>query len=140
MKRIYGYPGDGINGVMGALGRAADLNLVTWEQRVLAGDPKFEDSQELPDISYASFAESLGLVGVTVDRPEDVGSAWDRVLTAGRPALLEAVVDPNVPPLPPHISFEQARLFTRAALRDAAALGCLKQTLKEGTAGVLHKK
>ena|SRR5713226_10002581 len=104
MKRIYGYPGDGINGVMGALGRAADLNLVTWEQRVLAGDPKFEDSQELPDISYASFAESLGLVGVTVDRPEDVGSAWDRVLTAGRPALLEAVVDPNVPPLPPHIS------------------------------------
>jgi pyruvate dehydrogenase (quinone) len=69
-----------------------------------------------------------------------VGAVWDQLLAAGRPALLEAVVDPNVPPMPPHISLEQAKNFTRAALRDAEAHGCLKQAFKEGTAGALHKK
>ncbi len=109
-----------------------DLNQVTWEQRVMAGDPKFEGSQSLPDFPYASYAESIGLEGVRVDRPEDIGAAWDRVLSADRPAVLEAITDPNVPPLPPHISFEQARHFASSVLkRDADALGFLKQTVKE---------
>jgi len=115
-----------------------DLNLVTWEQRVLSGDPKFVASQELPDFGYAKFAESLGLVGVRVDTPDAVGAAWDRVLSADRPAVLEAVVDPNVPPLPPHISMEQAKNFAKSVWsRDAEALGFLKQTAKEGVAGIL---
>jgi pyruvate dehydrogenase (quinone) len=115
-----------------------DLNLVTWEQRVLSGDPKFKDSQELPDVGYARFAESLGLLGVRVDKPDDVGAAWDRVLSADRPAVLEAVVDPNVPPIPPHISLEQAKNFAKSVwARDAEALGFLTQTLKESTAGIL---
>jgi len=115
-----------------------DLNLVTWEQRVLSGDPKFAASQELPDFGYAKFAESLGLVGVRVDTPDAVGAAWDRVLSADRPAVLEAVVDPNVPPLPPHISMEQAKNFAKSVWsRDAEALGFLKQTAKEGVAGIL---
>jgi pyruvate dehydrogenase (quinone) len=118
-----------------------DLNLVTWEQRVLAGDPKFEGSQDLPDFPYARFAESLGLLGVRVDRPEDVGRAWDQVLSADRPAVLEAVVDPDVPPLPPHITWEQVKSFASSVLRgDADALGFIKQTLKETAAAVLPGK
>jgi pyruvate dehydrogenase (quinone) len=115
-----------------------DLNLVTWEQRVLSGDPKFAASQELPAFGYARFAESIGLMGVKVDHPDEVGPAWDRVLTADRPAVLEAVVDPNVPPMPPHISLEQAANFAKSVLaRDAEALGFLKQTVKQGVAGIL---
>jgi pyruvate dehydrogenase (quinone) len=109
-----------------------DLNQVTWEQRAMAGDPKFAGSQEVPNFPYARFAESLGLLGVRVDRPEQVADAWDRVLGADRPALLEAVTDPNVPPLPPHITFEQAKAFASSVLRgDAEALGFIKQTVKD---------
>jgi pyruvate dehydrogenase (quinone) len=118
-----------------------DLNMVTWEQRATAGDPKFAASQDLPDFRYADYAQSLGLDGIRVDRPEDLGAAWDRALSARRPFVLEAVTDPNVPPLPPHISFEQARSFFSATLKgDADALGYLKQTVKEAAASVLPTK
>jgi pyruvate dehydrogenase (quinone) len=113
-----------------------DLNLVTWEQRVLAGDPKFPASQDLPDFPYARFAETLGLVGVRVDRPDQIGAAWDRVLSADRPGVFEAYVDPNVAPLPPHISLEQAKNFLASILKgDAQALGFVKQIAKDVAAG-----
>jgi pyruvate dehydrogenase (quinone) len=108
-----------------------DLNMVTWEQRALEGDPKFQASQEIPDFPYARFAELLGLRGVRVDSPDEVGDAWDEVLGADRPAVLEAVTDPEVPPLPPHISFEQARKFMLAVARgDTGWREMLEQTLK----------
>ncbi len=98
-----------------------DLNQVTWEQRVMAGDPKLEVSQVLPDFPYARYAELLGLKGIRVDRPEDVGPAWDEALahTAG-PVLYEAITDPEVPPLPPHIKFEQAKKLAKALPGDPA--------------------
>jgi pyruvate dehydrogenase (quinone) len=115
-----------------------DLNLVTWEQRVLAGDPKFPASQDLPDFPYARFAETLGFVGVRVDRPDQIGPAWDKILSADRPGVFEAYVDPNVAPLPPHISLEQAKNFLASILRgDAQALGFLKQVAKDVAAGYL---
>jgi len=86
-----------------------DLNQVTWEQRVMNGDPKLQASQVLPDFDYAGYARSLGLHGARVERPDDVGSAWDEALAAGGPALIEFVTDPEVPPLPPHITMEQAK-------------------------------
>jgi len=117
-----------------------DLNMVTWEERVLAGDPKFEASQVLPDFRYADFARGIGLDGVRVERPEDVGPAWDRALSAGRPFVYEAVTDPDVPPLPPHVTLEQAKAFTSSLLkRDVDALGILKQTAKQLAARVLPK-
>src|SRR5204863_8562829 len=91
-----------------------DLNQVTWEQRALEGDPKFEASQTLPDFPYARYAELLGLEGIRVEDPDLVGDAWDRALAADRPALVEATIDPEVPPLPPHITFEQARAMLGA--------------------------
>jgi pyruvate dehydrogenase (quinone) len=93
-----------------------DLNQVTWEQRAMEGDPKFKGSQDLPDFPYARYAEMLGLIGIRVDTPEAVGDAWDRALAADRPVVYEAVTDPEVPPLPPHITLEQARALSSALL------------------------
>jgi pyruvate dehydrogenase (quinone) len=109
-----------------------DLNMVTWEQRALAGNPRFEGSQSLPDFPYAEYAIDLGLTGIRVDHPDQIGPAWDRALASDRPALIEAITDPNVPPLPPHISFEQAKAFATSVLSgDAEALGFIKQTIKD---------
>ena len=108
-----------------------DLNQVTWEQRVLAGDPKLPATQDLPDFPYARYADSLGLKGIRVDRPEQLARAWDEALSANKPVVLEAYVDPNVPPLPPHISLEQAKHFAQSMLkRDVDTGGILKQSIK----------
>jgi pyruvate dehydrogenase (quinone) len=93
-----------------------DLNQVTWEQRAMQGDPKYPGTQSIPDFPYARYAEMLGLKGVRVADPDHVADAWDEVLAADRPAVLEAIVDPEVPPLPPHITFEEARHFASAVL------------------------
>src|SRR5438045_3102402 len=112
-----------------------DLNMVTWEQRVLAGDPKFEASQDVPDFRYAEYAKMIGLDGIRVDDPEQVASAIDAAMNADRPFVLEAITDPNVPPLPPHISLKQAKAFTSSVLkRDVDTLGFLKETWKQVTA------
>jgi pyruvate dehydrogenase (quinone) len=109
-----------------------DLNQVTWEQRAMEGDPKFEGSQDLPDFPYASYAELLGLKGIRVDHPDQVGAAWDEALAADRPVVYEAVTDPNVPPLPPHITIEQAKALSSAlAGGDADARGIVKQSFKQ---------
>ncbi|CAL1239416.1 thiamine pyrophosphate-requiring protein [Candidatus Methylocalor cossyra] len=114
-----------------------DLNQVTWEQRALAGDPKYQASQSLPDFPYAHYAEALGFLGLRVDRPDAIGPAWDQALTAARPVLLEAYTDPNVPPLPPHISFEQAKAYLSALFGgDPDAWGIAKASAREMAAGI----
>jgi pyruvate dehydrogenase (quinone) len=111
--------------------RNDDLNQVTWEQRVLGGDAKLASSQELPAFPYARYAELLGLTGVRIDRPQDVGAGWDRVLVADGPAVLEVLTDPNVPPLPPHIRLEQAKGMAMSVLRgDPDRGGTIRQALK----------
>lgn len=91
-----------------------DLNFVTWEQRGMQGEPKYAPSQDLPDFAYADFARMLGLHGIRVERTEDIGPAWDTALTADRPCLLEMVTDPNVPPLPPHVTRTQVKSYFEA--------------------------
>lgn len=88
-----------------------DLNQVTWELRAQAGTPKISQTQDVPDFPYAGYAESLGLRGIRVDDPSQVASAWEEALSADRPVVFEAIVDPEVPPLPPHITMEQAKSF-----------------------------
>jgi pyruvate dehydrogenase (quinone) len=108
-----------------------DLNQVTWEQRVMEGDPKLEVSQILADFPYARYAELLGLKGIRVERPEDVGPAWDEALAhAAGPVLYEAITDPEVPPLPPHIQFEQAKKLAQALPGDPARARIIKESLK----------
>jgi pyruvate dehydrogenase (quinone) len=94
-----------------------DLNQVTWELRAMGAAPKFEESQVLPDVSYADFAKSLGLVGIYVDDPNMLGSAWDQALAADRPAVLDVRCDPNIPPIPPHVTFDEIKSTTEALLR-----------------------
>jgi pyruvate dehydrogenase (quinone) len=109
-----------------------DLNMVSWEQRVTEGEPKFPGSQDLPDFSYAAYAQLLGFKGIVVGSPDDVAPAWYAALAADRPVLVEAIVDPNVPPLPPHITLEQARNYLKAILKgDPDALRIVKASVKE---------
>ena len=119
-----------------------DLNQVTWEQRVMEGDAKFEGSQDIPDFPYAEYGRMLGLEGIKVDKPEDIGPALDRAFSANRPVIFEAYTDPNVPPLPPHINFKQARMFASSVLKgDADTWGMIKQTYKDALETYLpHKK
>jgi pyruvate dehydrogenase (quinone) len=99
-----------------------DLNQVTWELRAMGGAPKFEESQVLPDVNYASFAASLGLLAITVNKPDELGSAWDQALKADMPALLDIRCDAEIPPIPPHATAEQVKSMTEAILKgDAAA-------------------
>jgi len=107
-----------------------DLNQVTWEQRVLSGDPKLDASQQLPDFPYAAYAQLIGLKGIRIDAPEQVGPAWDEALASGTPVVLEAITDPEVPPLPPHIRFEQARQMAHALVGDPARGRILRHAVK----------
>jgi pyruvate dehydrogenase (quinone) len=119
-----------------------DLNQVTWEQRVLAGDPKYETSQTVPTFEFARYAEMLGLTGIRVDNPEQIGTAWDEALSAKRPVVYEAITDPEVPTLPPHITFEQAKKFTESMIKGDPNLGhMIRQTFKDAIESFLpHKK
>lgn len=114
-----------------------DLNQVTWEQRVMEGNPRFDASQQLPDVKYAGFAESLGLTGIFVDNPDDLAAAWQRALSADRPVLLEVKTDPEVAPLPPHITFKQAKAFMASMAKgDRGAAQIISDTASQ----LLHKK
>jgi pyruvate dehydrogenase (quinone) len=94
-----------------------DLNQVTWEQRVMEGNPKFEATQNIPDVPYHRFAELIGLKGIYCDNPEEVATAWREAFASDRPVLLEFRTDPEVPPLPSHITLEQARSFMSAIVK-----------------------
>jgi pyruvate dehydrogenase (quinone) len=116
-----------------------DLNQVTWEQRVMEGDPKFEDSQNLPDFPYAGYAELLGLKGIRVDNPNDIGAAWDQAFASDVPTLIEFIADPDVPPLPPHITPDQAKHFMAALFKgDSDAMKLVRASAKEWWDGAIQ--
>lgn len=115
-----------------------DLNQVTWELRAMGGAPKFEQSQVLPEVSYADFATGVGLAGVTVRDPGDLGPAWERALTAQVPTVLDVYCDPEVPPIPPHVTLDQAVSVVEAVLGgDRSALHLVVQGAKEKLQEVL---
>ncbi len=115
-----------------------DLNQVSWEQRVMMGDPKFEGSQDIPDFPYADYAELLGLKGIRVERTEEIAGAWERALSADRPVVLDVITDPDVPTIPPHISFDEMVKFSKALLKgDPNEAGIIRQTFKDVMEGIL---
>jgi pyruvate dehydrogenase (quinone) len=97
-----------------------DLNQVTWELRAMQGSPSFLPSQQLPDFPYAGYAQSLGLTGIKVEKPEEVGVAWDEALASNRPCLIEFLTDPAVPPIPPHATWDQIEKAVESIVRDDA--------------------
>jgi pyruvate dehydrogenase (quinone) len=118
-----------------------DLNQVTWEQRVMEGDPKFNASQQIPNVPYHKFAELIGLQGIYVDRPQSLGAAWEQALAADRPTVLEVKTDPEVPPLPPHITLEQAKHLTEALGKgDPHERSVITETAKQVLASLVPGK
>jgi pyruvate dehydrogenase (quinone) len=108
-----------------------DLNQVTWEMRAMEGSPKFAESQTLPDVDFAAFATSLGLLGLNVNVPGEIGPAWDKALSADRPAVLDVRCDPDVPPIPPHATLEQMKDAGKAILGgDENRLGVITEGVK----------
>jgi pyruvate dehydrogenase (quinone) len=114
-----------------------DLNEVTWEQRVMEGMPKFEDTQRIPDFPYHRFAELAGLRGIFVDDPAKIPEALDEALASDRPVVLEVRTDPNIAPLPPHTTVQQASHFTKALLRDPERGSVILDTAKQVVNAVL---
>ena len=109
-----------------------DLNQVTWEMRAMEDSPKFAASQNLPDVDFAAFARTLGLHAENINDPEALGAAWERALAADRPTVLDIRCDPNVPPIPPHATFEQAKSVAKAVLHgDEDTAGFVKEGLKQ---------
>jgi pyruvate dehydrogenase (quinone) len=91
----------------------------------------YPPTQRIPDFPAARYAELLGLHGIRVERPELLAAAWDEVLTAGAPAVLEVVVDPEIPPLPPHITGEQMQKMAKAMVKgDPEAVGVMEKSLR----------
>jgi pyruvate dehydrogenase (quinone) len=117
-----------------------DLNQVTWEQRVMNGDAKFPASQDLPAFPYARYAQMLGLEGIELRHPNEIGAAWDAALKAGKPVVIDAHCDPDVPPLPPHITFEQAKGYMFSIFKGDANLGgMVKQSARQMMANFLSR-
>ncbi|MGI8761092.1 MAG: thiamine pyrophosphate-requiring protein [Jatrophihabitantaceae bacterium] len=109
----------------------SDLNQVTWEMRAMEGSPKFAESQTLPSVDFAAVAATFGLQSITIDDPDQIGPAWDRALSADRPTLLDVHTDPNVPPIPPHATYEQMKDAAEAMLKgDENRWGIMKEGLK----------
>jgi pyruvate dehydrogenase (quinone) len=109
-----------------------DLNQVTWEMRAMEGSPKFAESQTIPDVDYAAFARSVGLKGINVDTAAQVGPAWDSALAADVPVILDVRCDPNVPPIPPHATFEEAKATASSLVHgDEDAWGVVKEGVKQ---------
>jgi pyruvate dehydrogenase (quinone) len=118
-----------------------DLNQVTWEQRVMEGDPKFDASQKIPDVPYHKFAELIGLRGFFLDDPERLGEAWAEAIASPVPVVLEVKTDPEVPPLPPHITFEQMKAMTQTLLKgDPAQGGMVKGTARQLLSAIMPKR
>ncbi|HEY5279628.1 MAG TPA: thiamine pyrophosphate-requiring protein [Pseudolabrys sp.] len=115
-----------------------DLNQVTWEMRAMAGDPKFEASQDLPNIAYARYAELVGLKGIYCDDPEKIAAGWDEALASRKPVVFEVKTDPDIPPLPPHITLKQAKAFTSTLWQgDPNEAGIIRKSIKEFAAELL---
>jgi pyruvate dehydrogenase (quinone) len=108
-----------------------DLNQVTWEQRVLEGDPKFPGTQWLPEFEYAKYAELVGLKGIYCEDGGAMRGAWEEAIAADRPVVLEVKTDPEVPPLPPHITFEQAKKMAQAMAKgDPERAGVMEKSFR----------
>jgi pyruvate dehydrogenase (quinone) len=118
-----------------------DLNQVTWEQRVMEAMPRYDTTQSLPSVPYHKFAELIGLKGIYVDDPKDLSAAWDQALASPIPVVLEVKTDPEIPPLPPHISVDQAKAFMNTLQQgDPDEAGVIRGSVSQVLAAVTGHK
>lgn len=107
-----------------------ELALVTWEMRAIAGNPKYPAAQSLPSFDYAAYAQLAGFHGIRVEHPVQVAPAWEEALHSSRPVLIDAITDPNVPPLPPHLDLKHLKAFTLSMLKSEDRDTVLLETLR----------
>lgn len=89
---------------------------------------------------YAQYAELLGLQGISIDRPDQIRDAWQTALSASRPVLIQARVDPDIAPFPPHVTLKQAKSFGMSLLKgDSEEGGIIKQAISQLFPGVADK-
>lgn len=91
------------------------LGMIKWEQMVFEGNPEY--GCELQPIDFAAVARGFGASAVTIEDPEQCGPLLDRALSTPGPVVIEAVIDPFVPPMPPKITVEQATQFAKSLLK-----------------------
>jgi pyruvate dehydrogenase (quinone) len=99
-----------------------DLNEVTGSC-VMEGNPRFDATESIPNFPYARFADMLGFKGIYVDAPNVLGSAWQQALSSDRPVVPEVKTDPDVVPLPPHVTLKEARGFLSSIEKGDAGSG-----------------
>jgi pyruvate dehydrogenase (quinone) len=98
-----------------------DLNQVTWEQRAMEGDPRFDASQSIPYVSYAAWADLIGLKGIKVTSSDQIEGAFNEAFAADRPVIVDVLTTPNEPPMPPHVTFDQAKALMTSVIGDPKA-------------------
>lgn len=108
-----------------------DLNQVTWEQRAMGGQPKNKNTQDIPDVPYAEFANLLGIKGIRCDNPKKMKEVWKQALSVNGPVVLEVVVDPDIPPVPPHIKKMQAKMTAKSLAKDPDRISIATKGTKE---------
>ncbi len=116
-----------------------DLNMVTWEMRAMSGDTRYAASQDIPAFPYAQYADLIGLQGIMVDEPGQIRAAWETALAATRPVVIQARVDPDIAPFPPHITLKQAKAFGMSVLKgDSESEGIIAQAIHQLIPGTSH--
>jgi pyruvate dehydrogenase (quinone) len=88
------------------------LGQIKWEQMVFLGNPEY--ACDLSPIDFAAFAQACGGTGFRIEDPRDCGPVLDKALSAKGPVLIDAVVDPNEPPMPPKVTLDQAEKLAKA--------------------------
>jgi thiamine pyrophosphate-dependent acetolactate synthase large subunit-like protein len=159
VNTVYGFPGDGINGILGALRRHQDdLRFVQTRHEEMASFmacghakftgqvgvcmatfPRFEASQAIPYVSYAAWADLIGLKGIKVTKSDQIEDAFAQAFAADRPVIVDALTTPDEPPMPPHITFDQAKaLMTSVAGAPRAGVAGAAEGVRELVHEFIH--
>jgi pyruvate dehydrogenase (quinone) len=117
-----------------------DLNQVTWEERIQLGAGKTPLTQSIPDFPYHKYADLIGLKGIHCDDPDKIGAAWDEALASDRPVIMNMRADPNVPPLPPHITLKDAKNFITMMQDEPELASVIKNSARQLLADILPGK
>ncbi len=105
------------------------LGQIKWEQIVFEGNPEF--GIDLQPIDFAGYAKDCGAAGFTIERPEGAESILREALAHRGPAVIQAIVDPNEPPMPGQVTTDQAIKFGEALLKGQKEGGKILKTLLE---------
>ncbi len=107
------------------------LGQIKWEQIVFLGNPEY--GCELQPIDFPAVARACGATGFTIDDPARCGETLREALAQQGPVLIEAVVDPHEPPMPPKVTVKQAAHFAEALARGTPSAGKIALTVASDT-------